>query len=115
MQGMGLFSCRRAAWPGFNPRFRGFGGEEGYLHEKFRQSGAQTLCLPFLGWVHRFSRPLGVPHAPVGRDVVRNHLIGMREWSLPTDEMVAHMHGIVGNEAVDEIIGQVDAELRGQA
>ena len=48
MQGMGLFACRRAAWPGFNPGFRGFGGEEGYIHEKFRQAGGRTLCLPFM-------------------------------------------------------------------
>src|SRR5262249_38985211 len=35
MQGVGLFSCRREAWPGFNPHFRGFGGDEGYIHWKF--------------------------------------------------------------------------------
>src|SRR5262245_57603724 len=35
MQGLGAFSCNREAWPGFNPKFRGFGGEEGYIHEKF--------------------------------------------------------------------------------
>jgi len=56
MQGLGLFCCRKDAWPGFNPRFRGFGGEEGYIHEKFRQAGGQTLCLPFLRWMHRFTR-----------------------------------------------------------
>ena len=39
MHGLGLFACRRAAWPGFHPKFRGFGGEEGYIHEKFRQCG----------------------------------------------------------------------------
>ncbi len=37
MQGLGVFACRRAAWPGFNPRFSGFGGEEGYIHEKIRR------------------------------------------------------------------------------
>ena len=114
MQGMGLFACRRAAWPGFNPKFQGFGGEEGYMHEKFRRSGAQTWCLPFLGWVHRFARPLGVPHAPIGREVIRNQLIGMRELSLPTDEMVAHMREFIGKEAIDEIVGQVEVELRVQ-
>ena len=59
MQGLGLFACRRAAWPGFNPEFRGFGGEEGYIHEKFRRAGGRTLCLPFLRWMHRFARPTG--------------------------------------------------------
>jgi hypothetical protein len=64
MQGLGLFACRRAAWPGFNPEFRGFGGEEGYIHEKFRRAGGRTLCLPFLRWMHRFTRPLGTPISP---------------------------------------------------
>ena len=44
MQGMGLFACRRAAWPGFNQAFRGFGGEEWYIHEKFRRAdGAHAV------------------------------------------------------------------------
>ena len=62
MQGTGLFCCRRAAWPGFNARFVGFGGEEGYLHEKFRRRGDRTLCLPFLRWLHRFERPRGATY-----------------------------------------------------
>jgi hypothetical protein len=28
MQGLGAFSCRKGAWPGFNPMFRGFGGKK---------------------------------------------------------------------------------------
>ena len=32
MQGLGMFSCRKEAWLGFNPLFNGFGGEEGYIH-----------------------------------------------------------------------------------
>ena len=53
-QGLGLFSCRRDVWLGFNPHFREFGGEEWYIHEKYRQAGARCLCLPFLRWQHRF-------------------------------------------------------------
>ena len=76
MQGLGLFACRREAWPGFNPRFRGFGGEEGYLHEKVRRNGGRVLCLPALGWTHRFARPLGPPYRPTWEDRVRNYRIG---------------------------------------
>ena len=54
-QGLGLFSCRRDVWLGFNPHFREFGGEEWYIHEKYRQAGARCLCLPFLRWQHRFA------------------------------------------------------------
>ena len=62
MQGLGLFACRRSAWPGLNPRLRGFGGEEGYLHERFRRRGGRVLCHPRLGWAHRFARPIGIPY-----------------------------------------------------
>ena len=36
--GMGLFSCRKDSWLGFNPKFRGFGGEEGYIHKKYKMN-----------------------------------------------------------------------------
>jgi glycosyltransferase involved in cell wall biosynthesis len=48
MQGLGLFVARRASWPGFSRHFRGFGGEEGYIHGKYVERGNRTLCLPFL-------------------------------------------------------------------
>lgn len=79
MQGMGLFSCRRDAWVGFNKNFRGFGGEEWYIHEKFRKTGARTLCLPFLRWAHRFRRPDGVPYKVTLEDKIRNYYIGFLE------------------------------------
>lgn len=82
MQGLGAFACRRSVWPGFNPRFRGFGGEEGYIHEKFRQAGRRTLCVPWLRWMHRFSRPGGVPYRLTVEDKFRNYIIGHAELGL---------------------------------
>ena len=82
MQGLGAFACRRSAWLGFNSRFRGFGGEEGYIHEKFRQAGRRTLCLPWLRWMHRFGRPSGVPYRLTLEDKFRNYLIGHAELGL---------------------------------
>ena len=84
MQGLGLFACRRDAWPGLNPRLRGFGGEEGYLHEKFRQRGGRVLCHPRLGWLHRFPRPAGVSYPNVWEDRIRNYHIAWSEigWDL---------------------------------
>ena len=55
--GCGIFSCKKEHWPGFHPLLRGFGGEEFYIQEKFRQRGGRALCLPFLKWLHRFGRP----------------------------------------------------------
>lgn len=77
--GLGLFSCRKDAWLGFNPEFRGFGGEEWYIHEKVRKSGAKCLCLPWLRWWHRFGRPGGVPYPLTRWHKVRNYVIGHRE------------------------------------
>ena len=76
MMGLGLFAMRTAAWVGFNPLFRGFGGEEGYLHEKVRQAGGKCWCLPALQWLHRFSRPEGVPYRLAVPDRILNYLIG---------------------------------------
>ena len=39
MQGLGVFSCRTSAWLGFNPLFRGFGGEE----DIFTKNSAGTV------------------------------------------------------------------------
>ena len=82
MQGLAAFACRRSAWLGFNPRFRGFGGEEGYIHEKFRQAGRRTLCMPWLRWMHRFNRPAGVPYPLTVEDKFRNYLVGHAELGL---------------------------------
>lgn len=110
MQGLGLFACRRAAWLGFNPDFRGFGGEEGYIHEKFRRAGARTLCLPFLRWVHRFSRPMGVPYPNRWEDRLRNYIIGFREVGLPTTEMAAHFREHLG-PAADDLIARTEDDI----
>lgn len=111
MQGMGLFACRRAAWPRFNDAFRGFGGEEGYIHEKFRQAGGRTLCLPFLRWVHRFNRPMGIPYRNILEDRAWNYLVGLRELGLPTDEMGAHFRELFGEPRGSEIIERLKQEL----
>jgi hypothetical protein len=111
MHGLGLFACRRAAWPGFNPQFRGFGGEEGYLHEKFRQAGGRTLCLPFLRWIHRFNRPLGLPYRNTWADRMRNYMIGFREVGWPTDPLVEHFRELLGREEADRIFESIEAEL----
>lgn len=79
MMGMGAYSCRTAAWPGVNKNFIGFGGEEGYVHEKFRLSGGKCICLPDFKWIHRFRRPLGAPFKNILEDRLRNYFIGWLE------------------------------------
>ena len=111
MQGMGLFACRRAAWPGFNPKFRGFGGEEGYIHEKFRQRGGRTLCLPFLRWVHRFNRPNGVPYPNIWQERIRNYVIGFRELGLGTSQIEEHFAMLLGAEPAKAIFQAINEEF----
>ena len=113
LQGMGLFACRKAAWPGFNRKFRGFGGEEGYIHEKFRQNGGRTLCLPFLYWSHRFQRPSGVQYANRWEDRIRNYLIGWDELGMPTTELLDHFSSHVSQKAASKANAWFIQEKRG--
>jgi len=107
MQGLGLFACRRSAWPGFNPAFRGFGGEEGYIHGKFRQRGGKTLCLPFLRWMHRFNRPLGTPYTNVWEDRVQNYLIGFRELGWDTAPVIDHFRELLGPQVWEMVTARL--------
>ncbi|MBI3796007.1 MAG: PqqD family peptide modification chaperone [Deltaproteobacteria bacterium] len=111
MQGLGLFACRRDAWLGFNPRFRGYGGEEGYIHEKFRQAGRRTLCLPFLRWVHRFNRPLGPQYQNKWADRIWNYFIGFTELGWDTAALEAYFRERLGAQAFERIARAIRAEL----
>src|SRR5215204_127402 len=100
MQGLGVFSCRKGAWPGFNPMFRGFGGEEGYIHEKFRQAGGRCLCLPWLRWTHRFGRPAGIEYPLTVEEKLRNYVIGHAELGLDPTPVLAHFSEILPEDHV---------------
>lgn len=89
-QGLGLFACRREAWPGFDRRWRDFGGEEGCIHEVFRQRGDKCLCLPGLRWWHRFPKP-GVSRYPVPTwSKVRNYVLGFQRIGRDLEEIRRH-------------------------
>ncbi len=111
MQGLGLFACRRSAWPGFNPAFRGFGGEEGYIHEKIRRRGGKALCLPFLRWVHRFNRPLGPTYDNRWEDRVRNYLIGFRELGWDTGQVAEHFRTFLGEKVWSTVVARLSPDV----
>ncbi len=113
LQGMGLFACRKAAWLGFNRKFRGFGGEEGYIHEKFRQKGGRILCLPFLYWSHRFGRPGGAQYVNRWEDRIRNYLIGWDELGMPTTELLDHFSDHINHKAASKANAWFIQEKRG--
>jgi len=94
--GLGLFSCRKAAWPGFHPYACGFGGEEWYIHEKFRQLSRRCLCLPGLRWLHRYSRPTGMRYPVTQWHKVRNYMLELQELGLSLDRLYGHfVEGVI--------------------
>ena len=88
--GWGIFACKTDAWLGFSDKFSGFGGEEGYIHEKFRQAGRKIWCLPFLKWVHRFQRPRGIQYKLDLKDRIRNYFQGFIELNKDPQEIIDH-------------------------
>ena len=108
MHGCGVFLSRTESWLGFNEGFRGFGGEEGYIHTKYRQAGRKVWCLPFLRWVHRFNRPRGVPYPLKVEDRIRNYLIGHQELGLPFDEIIDHFKESQPHVNVQSLIDNLD-------
>lgn len=98
-QGLGMFAMRKAAWPGFNKNFNGFGAEEWYIHEKVRRNGGKVMCLPNARWLHRFGRPAGVPYPLTREQKIRNYIIGHQELGVPLDRCRAHFVDEVGHPA----------------
>lgn len=86
-QSLAVFITKTDAWLGYNPHFRGFLGEEFYLHEKYRQAGRKTLCLPFLRWMHPPSYSPR-PYPARVKDYVINTLIGWRELGWDTQPVI---------------------------
>jgi len=111
-QGSGLFACRRAAWPGFNPRFRGYAGEEVYINEKFRQLGRKTLCLPFLRWLHRAGRPHGSLYISPWEDRIRNYYLGFQEIGWDTAPVVQYFREHTDKNMFVEIMKSIRDEMK---
>ena len=104
LHGLGLFLCRVDSWPGFHPLFLGFGGEEGYIHEKFRQAGGKTICLPFLRWLHRFDRPRGLDYPLLIEERIKNYLIGWLDIGKDPAEVVEHFATTHPQQPVEAVL-----------
>lgn len=89
-QGLGLFGCKKEQWLGFNGLHQQFGGEEGYIQEKYRQAGMKTICLSPLKWLHRFGRPEGVPYPLSNYSKAWNYYTGWKELGLNVDPIYKH-------------------------
>ena len=88
--GMGCFSCKKSEWLGFNLLFKGFGGEEYYIHEKYRKNGGRCISLQDFKWTHRFNRPNGVPFPNILEDRCYNYFIGRFELEMSYEDIAEH-------------------------
>ncbi len=112
MNGMGMFACRTKSFPKINQNFRGFGGEEWYIQEKFRQQGGKCISIPQLQWMHRFNRPNGIPYVNSWEDRIRNYYIAW--WELYPDvnhpmilSIEEHFKQYLSMEKIDQIFEEV--------
>lgn len=99
--GLGLFACRREAFPGFNPHCRAFGGEEWYIHEKVRAKGARVWCHPRVRYWHRFGRPKGPSYPLTQWHKVRNYILELQELGMPLDRLRRHFVDGIGEQSDD--------------
>lgn len=100
-QGTGCFFVRKNAWLGYNKHVRGFGGEECYIHEKFRKSGAKSICLPFLTWLHKFHRAETPSYPLENYYKIRNYILEFVELGLDLSPIKKYF---VKDNGFDEIV-----------
>jgi len=110
-QGMGAFTCRKEAWLGFNDLFKGFGAEEGYIHEKYRRAERKAYCLPFLRWVHRFGRPEGAKFPLTIENKARNYFIGHIENKIDVEPIIEHFSEWITKEKLEKMCEKVYEEM----
>ena len=109
MHGCGLFMCKTEEWLGFNKNFKGFGGEEGYIHEKFKLKNRKIWCLPFLRWLHRFDRPGGIKYRLVLEDRIFNYIIGKKELGVDFKDVLDHFKKECPNVNYDNILKEAES------
>lgn len=100
--GCGCFATKKSSWLKFCSKYRGFGGEEGIIHEKYRKAGRKVICLPSLVWMHQFDRK--IPHQVLLLDRVINYIVGFDEIGLDKAPIKEHFGEKLYNEALAEAV-----------
>ena len=104
--GAGFFATRRDTWLKFNPNFRGFGGETGYIQEKYRKAGRRVLSYPNMQWTHYFcNQGRTIPFPVKMNERIRNYIIGFMELGLDTKPILNHFGKIKFERAAMEAAG----------
>lgn len=104
LMGLGSFAMLKDAWPGFHPKMRNFGGEEGYIHEKVRQLGGKCLCIPQAPWWHRFSKPAGGQYVNTWGARVFNYIVGWMDLGKDPFEVIEHFKSFKKDAAILEAL-----------
>lgn len=102
-QGLGLFSCRKEAYPGFHAAQQGFGCAESLFCEKFRSRGDHVICLPWLRWKHRFVRIGGAPYEVEKVDVFSNYLLELISAGIDHEEQQSKFESQLGESEIEEL------------
>jgi glycosyltransferase involved in cell wall biosynthesis len=107
--GMGAFVCKTDEWLGFNPLFKGFGGEEVYIHNKFKAAGRRVICVSDLKWNHKFNRGNPVSYPNIIEDRLFNYAIGSLELygtanSLFMGGAIAEFKKYISSDIIDTIL-----------
>lgn len=108
-QGMGLFTCRREAWLGFNKSFREFGGEEGYIHDKYHNAGRKTWCIPWLGWQHKDRKSERAEYPRRTEMMFRNYVLGHKENGRDMTELIEHYSTRIPADAMKRVLDDPEA------
>jgi glycosyltransferase involved in cell wall biosynthesis len=90
--GCGVMIMRKRAWPRFNPKLKGFGGEEWYIHELVRRGGGKVWSLPWLVWWHKFQKENPQPETYLNSSWLRtrNYVIEWHQLGWPLDAVREH-------------------------
>lgn len=89
--GAGFFATRRDSWLGFNRDFRGFGGETGYIQEKYRKAGRRVVAYPNMQWVHFYvTQGRKIPYPIKTLEKIQNYIIGFTELGLDLEPIKNH-------------------------
>ena len=97
--GLGVFVCHKDFWPGFHPLHKGFGGEELYIHEKYRRKGGVCIALPKLRYHHRFGYAFrgSTPYPDKYYYRARNYVLEFKElgWDIKEIGIYYVGHGYI--------------------
>lgn len=105
-QGLGCFAARKEHWLRFNENFRGFGGEEVYIHNKYRKAGGECICIPAFRWVHRFYRAQKVKYIDGLDNRLFNYLVGAFELQQDTAPILEYFRSALSESRVFKIYNQ---------